>query len=252
MNAPSAPVDSFEVAPYTRNDLLFHVTGGILCGLVILVAIVWLFVTWRAQPPVWFVIPVAFFVGVYAADFVSGLLHWAFDTWFDENITFIRRMVIMVREHHVYPNRIFQYSFYHDAGTLSWIALSIAGGPVLWMICMADPRSMLASFTILACLVFSLLLVFMLEFHKRGHSRQAPEWIRLLQRTGFVLSFHHHMQHHSRHYDHNYCLINGWADRTLGRLGVFRGLEWLINWLTGATPRRNDRDWSRRFGQKGV
>jgi hypothetical protein len=28
--------------------------------------------------------------------------------------------------------------------------------------------------------------------------------------------------------DHNYCLINGWADRTLGRLGLFRGLEWVI------------------------
>lgn len=43
---------------------------------------------------------------------------------------------------------------------------------------------------------------------------------------------------------------DGWADRTLGRLGLFRGLEWLIARWSGAQPQRNDHEWLRRFGRK--
>jgi hypothetical protein len=90
----------------------------------------------------------------------------------------------------------------------------------------------------------------MLEFHKCGHRARQPRWIRLLQRTGFVLSTGHHSQHHQGNHDFNYCIINGWADRTLGRLGLFRGLEWIIARWSGAQPQRNDHEWLRRFGRK--
>ena len=74
---------------------------------------------WAAWP--WVLLAV--FAGIYTADLVSGLLHWAFDTWLNEDITLLRRMVLQVRERHVYPNRNFRVGFLHDAGTLSWIAL---------------------------------------------------------------------------------------------------------------------------------
>lgn len=247
-----AASEAFAIEPYSRKDLVFHATGGILCGLVTLGAVVWLIATWRARDPAWLPVSIAVLVGIFAADFASGFLHWAFDTWFDESMGFIRRMVVMVREHHIYPNRIFQLSFYHDAGTLSWIALIVTAVPIACAVFALAPTSPWGCYVVVASVVFTVLLVFMLEFHKCGHRREAPSWIRMLQRTGVLLSFQHHIQHHSGNHDRNYCLINGWADRTLGRIGLFRGLEWLIYRLTGAVPQRNDHEWLRRFGRKVV
>jgi len=245
-----ATVDAFSVAADTPSKIRFHITGAVLNGTVLLAGLVCLFATWQKNQPSCPWLLLALLAGVYAADLVSGLLHWAFDTWFDEDITFLRRMVLQVREHHVFPNRIFHISFLHDAGTLSWISLILTAPVVLGvMLFGAGPAG---GSVILATAIFSVLLVSMLAFHKCGHRARQPLWIRLLQRSGLLLSVHHHSQHHLGNHDYNYCIINGWADRTLGRLGLFRGLEWVISRLSGAQPQRNDHEWLRRFRRKVV
>jgi ubiquitin-conjugating enzyme E2 variant len=247
--------DPFEVAPYSPREVRFHLVGAALNGLVWLAAIIWLIAGWSqswwggAPSPLW--IALAVLAGIYLADLASGTLHWAFDTWFDPDITFVRRMVLQVREHHIHPSRIFLISFKQDAGTLSWIALilmiPVFAGSLLTA---GGSGGAAASYALLTLVVFDPLLVFMLEFHKCGHRPCGPWWVKALQKARLVLPVRHHLDHHQGNHDFNYCIINGWADVTLGRLGYFRALERIIEGLTGARPQRDDHEWFRRYGRE--
>jgi len=240
--------DAFRVEPYSAKELRFHVAGAALNAAVVVASLAWVIATWERHAIAWWGVLLALLAGAFVADLVSGLLHWAFDTWFNENIPFVRRMVLQVREHHIYPQRIFDIHFTHDAGTLSWISLIFAAPVAAWTIFDAD--SALPVYAVLALGSFSPLLVFMLETHKCGHRSRNPLAVRLLQKSGVLLSPSHHMRHHCGNHDVNYCIVNGWADRTLGRLGLFRGLEWVVERTTGARPQRDDHEWLRRFGRQ--
>ena len=243
-----------EIAPYTRGDIMFQLAGGALNAAFTLAGVVWLVAGWRAALRSWYWLPLALLAGLYVADFVTGFLHWAFDVWFNENNEFVRRMVIMVREHHLHPQHIFKYSFYHDAGVLSWLSLPLTAPAVAYAVATgADPSASAFLYSLVcASVVISVCLVFMLEFHKCGHNPDSSKVVKTLQRLHLLLPHDHHMRHHSGNYDRNYCLINGYADLTLGALGIWRGLEKVISAVTGAVPQSNDKEWLRRYKRSGA
>ena len=54
---------------------------------------------------------VALAVGYFLADFSSGAVHWAMDTWFDERT--MGRAIAITREHHSHPHHV--YGFLENA-----------------------------------------------------------------------------------------------------------------------------------------
>ena len=159
-------------------------------------------------------------------------------------------MVLLVREHHVHPERIFNYSFWQDVGILSWFALLVSAPLFAAAMLPAAPPTPLSYSLAAAGVAISFEIVFMLQFHQCGHRAARGSLARTLQRLHLLLTPRHHLRHHSGGHDCNYCLINGVADRTVGRLGIFRWLERLISALTGAVPRESDRLWLRRYGRR--
>src|SRR5207245_5555945 len=195
----NTPPEYPQIERYSRADRWFHAIGGIINGVSTIAAIVWLSLSWGVLRPSWYMVLLAIAGGLFIVDLITGVLHWTFDAWFSENVTSVRRMVIMVREHHLYPERIFQYSFYHDAGILSWISFVLTSPVILYSLYWSgNPTlSRIYYYGMCICVVVSLGLVFMLEFHKCGHRPKSAKWLRVLQRLHLLLSFEHHMKHHS-------------------------------------------------------
>lgn len=241
--------DDFQIEPLTRAEIFVHATGGLLNGISTSIMLIILICHVNALLAAWPCTVAMLGLGLYVADFVSGFLHWVFDTWFSERNKSVRRMVLLVREHHIYPGRIFDYGLWREAGILSWFALAVS---CPFLIVALRPSILPAAERyppVIAGISASLCIVFMLEFHKVGHRMRRGRVTRLLQRSHLLLSPEHHLRHHAREHDRNYCLINGWADVTLGRLGVFRGFEHIVSAISTAAPREDDREWRRRYGR---
>lgn len=233
----------------SRMDIVYHVVGVILNSSVTLWGVAWLIIQWNTVLPPWYALTLAFFIGLFLSDFFSGLLHWAFDTWFTEDTPFLRRMVLIVREHHVHPQHIFRYKFYYEAGSVSWVSLAHTV-PVIGLISLNAESTVVGYCAIFISVMVSFFTLFMLQFHKLGHRKSNSTLLRSLQKARLLMSPRHHGQHHRGNHDIRYCLINGWADLVADAIGFWRLVEFLIQKLSGAVPRENDYIWMKRYGRR--
>ena len=115
-----------DVKPMTTTGTAIHLTGAVINSLSSAGAVVYLLRHAGVNKGGWPATVAGAATGSYAGDLASGLLHWSFDTWFDEGVDPLRRMVYVVREHHMRPARIFRYRLRDEAGMLSWFAFAVS------------------------------------------------------------------------------------------------------------------------------
>jgi ubiquitin-conjugating enzyme E2 variant len=173
----------------------------------------------------------AFFVGWVSADFVSGFVHWAADTWGTTEWPFIGQTLIRTfREHHADPEAITRHDFIETNGTNCLISL-----PILFWCFWASPNFGVVWMFSMVTWVFATN-----QIHKWSHQRARPEWVTALQRMGIILSPEHHSNHHEAPFMRYYCITAGWLNQPLLAIGFFGMMEKLITAMTGALPREHD------------
>jgi ubiquitin-conjugating enzyme E2 variant len=174
--------------------------------------------------------------GAIFADFMSGLVHWFADTWFEETMPILgRRLLRPFRVHHINPDDFLRRSFIDTNGDVSMVMI-----PLLMSIYIFSLTSSFGQW----CAVFLLSACIVAwptnQVHQWAHMPDPPRTIGWLQSKGLLLSGADHRRHHEPPYVAYYCIATGWLNRPLTAIHFFRRLERLITRLTGLQPREDD------------
>ncbi len=161
---------------------------------------------------------------VIAIDFLSGFVHWFFDTQVEPSETFIGRIAIDFLDHHVRPARTAEVGFFVSAHrpalfvTLPLVTMS----SVLALPAIAAAAIFWAGF-------FSMLVP---QTHKEAHLCEHHPITAWLQKSRLIL----HPVSHQTHHDDNsqcYCVFTGWLNPVLDRIRFWRLMERVFKALRG-------------------
>jgi hypothetical protein len=172
-------------------------------------------------------------------------VHWTTDTWFDE-INW-QRVISIAREHHLFPHHIVGYPFRDYVAFSSWPTVLIVGPCGLLLTLAVSSSTPFTFYGVIVCFMISTVMFFGAHTHRFGHTPSNSRIVRLLQASHLLITTGHHDAHHRGNHNRRYCVINGWANYVCDATGFWRGLEWLVQQLTGSIPRRNDLEWLARY-----
>jgi hypothetical protein len=216
----------------TRSQRLFSIVSiAAALSLLVLVALRLAL----ALDHAWWTLP-ALAAGVALADLASGIVHWAADTWGDDDLPVIgRRLLKPFRLHHVEPDDFLRRSFIDANGDVAFVTVPVLAALLLVPLDGAAAPVVVIGFGLCAVGMWTN------QIHQWAHMPSPPAAIRLLQDAGVLLGRAEHAAHHAGMFDRHYCITTGWWNRLLEKVAFFRRLESVITMLTGARPREDDR-----------
>jgi ubiquitin-conjugating enzyme E2 variant len=174
---------------------------------------------------VWFVLGAL--AGYVGADLVTGLVHWAADTYGTEQTPVLGpNFVGPFRSHHSDPDGITRHDVIETNGNSCIVAAPVLGGALWWLPGPAEGDSWLFAWTVL--LATSVAAVATNQFHKWAHMVSPPAPVRVLQQCGVILARHHHLIHHAAPYRTHYSITTGWTNESLRRTRAHETLETLL------------------------
>lgn len=186
----------------------------------------------------WF-IALAIPLGVILGDFVSGIVHWAADTYGSEDMPVIGPSLVKpFRLHHVYPRDICTHGLVETTGNVCILAVPLLSLSLYLMWLM--PGSGLVSFSVVCLSLMAAATVATNQFHKWAHQENPSSLARWLQRQRLVLEPQHHKRHHTEPFNVNYCITNGWLNPILNKLKFFRRLEATLGFFGIQTAKTKD------------
>lgn len=227
--------------PLTRSQFVFSICS-IVSAFCLLAALAIRIVLY-ADVWMWWTVP-AMLAGVIAADFGSGLVHWAADTWGRDDLPIIgHRLLVPFRVHHINPDDFLRRRFVDTNGDVAFIAVLVLS--VLFLLPLSTPWGVAASLFGFAFCAVGMLTN---QIHQWAHMPAPPTIVSALQDYGFLLGRADHAAHHSRPYATHYCITTGWCNRPLELVRFFRICEVIVTAVSGMQPREDDRRYEARHG----
>jgi plasmanylethanolamine desaturase len=173
-----------------------------------------------------------------AADFISGLVHWAGDTWGNVKTPVLgSRFIRPFRFHHSHPLDMLKSNFFTTNGDTALTSLPFVLIP--FFIPLDTESARLAAVFLWALGGWGM---WTSQFHKWAHMKSPPRLVAWLQRRRLILSPEHHRRHHKSPFELNYCITTGWCDPVLTSIRFFPFLERVLSAATGARPRDEPAD----------
>jgi ubiquitin-conjugating enzyme E2 variant len=218
----------------------WHRVYETLCIVAGTTLLVWLIlVVGKCQPLSGWWVPLAALIGMLMADFTSGFMHWAFDTWGKVDTPILGAVAIRTfRHHHVDQKAITRHDFIETNGHNFGLAMSVTISGLFYL----EPSEATLPQVFLGMMLcfWAFFTSWTSQIHKWAHMDKAPRVIQLLQRARLILNPEHHAGHHTAPYVRNYCITVGWMNGPLRAVRFFETLERVIMAVTGAVPREDD------------
>lgn len=169
-----------------------------------------------------------FFLCLWAADFLTGIVHWAEDTYCKSGYPFIGALICEPNKlHHEDPNLIVRTGNFLSRNCIQWLVCAAVYG-VLWLIG-------LGYYPVFLTL---LLASFGNEVHYWNHTTKLGWLPTFIKTTGLVQSQRQHSLHHKPPYMKYYCTLTSFVNPVLELIRFWRALEWLLQTAIGLVPVR--------------
>lgn len=185
-------------------------------------------------------------LGILTADFASGVVHWAADTWGSVDLPIVGKALIRpFREHHIDPTSITRHDFIETNGDNFALCIPHLSLQTYRFFLSSEPVASLNW----ECYIFFLAIFVLLtnQIHKWSHTYFGlPWWVMKLQDFHIILPRRHHRIHHVSPHETYFCITTGWLNWPLEKLRFWRTLEETITWCTKEIPRSDDFKWAQK------
>lgn len=172
------------------------------------------------MPRAWCALLAGAIAGALAADFATGLVHWACDTFFAEDTPLLGPALIApFRAHHRDPLAITRHGFLEVNGSNCFALV-----PLLAAAWWRDAALLCDAFFV----AFAPAVLVTNQFHKWAHAPVVPRVVWWMQRARCILRPQAHARHHHAGGRGAYCVTFGWLNPSLDRIALFPGLERVI------------------------
>lgn len=192
--------------------------------------------------------------GMLIADFISGVVHWAADTWGTVQWPIVGTFIRSFREHHVDPAAMTKHDAIETNGDNCLISILFCLAPHLscsntnlLTIITGSAHQELTSLQLFSMFMWTFLGIFGAltnQFHKWAHMYKVPYVVSLLQDYHIILSRKSHNEHHKSPFDCSYCITTGWLNPFLDYIDFWTYMEKVISATTGLVPRQDDASWN--------